>query len=173
VEAQNGGSSFQTAIWYRANHDGGTVTVSATHGLDAVGFFAAAQEWGGFGSTVTVDDSDALIEGSSLTSHTCSAAGVTSTNECVAFCACALNATASECNPGASYTEITSGRVHNRSLFQYRHFASGCSGELGAWSTTGTARIGQSSIALLRGPAAGGGGGGRNPNHARLLGGIG
>lgn len=155
--AEASAADIRTAIWYRANHSGGTVTVSVTHGLATVGFRAVAMEWSGYGATVTVDDSDSLIEGGSGTSHTCSALGVTSTNECVAFCAGGLNATATECNPGASYSEVPTAEAHNRTLFQYQHFSSGCSNELGAWSTTGIARIGSSSIALLSGPTGTGG----------------
>jgi hypothetical protein len=160
-------ADIRTAIWSRANHSGGTVTVSVTHGLASVGFRAVAMEWSGYGATVTVDASDSLVEGGSGTSHTCSSAGVTSANECVAFCACGLNATATECNPGASYNEVPTAEVHNRTLFQYRHFASGCTSETGAWTTTGIARIGSASIALLRGPS--GAGGGASTHNALLL----
>jgi hypothetical protein len=169
--AEASASDIRTAIWYRANHNGGTVTVSVTHGLATVGFRAMAMEWSGYGATVTVDDSDSLDEGVSATSHTCSSLGVTSTNECVAFCACGLNATATECNPGSGYSEVPTAEVHNRTLFQYQRFASGCTNETGAWSTTGIARMGRSSIALLSGPA--GGGGGAATHNSLLLLGIG
>jgi hypothetical protein len=160
--------TFQTEVWYRANHDGGTVTITVGHGQATVGFWVSGTEWSGFGSTVTVDASDSLEEAGTGTSHTCSTAGVTSTNDCVAFCAGTLSATATECNPGAGYTEVPTGIANNRVMIQYRQFASGCSGEVGAWSSTGTARLGRSVIALLRGPA--GGGAPANNNNLLILG---
>jgi hypothetical protein len=167
--AEASGAGLDTQIWFRGNHGGGTVTVTVTHGLGTVGFVAAASEWSGFGSTVTVEASDSLEEGASASSHTCSALGVSSVNECVAFCACALNATATDCNAGSGYTEVPPSTVHNRILFQRRHFQQGCTSEVGAWTTTGTARAGRSSIALLSGPAGGGGGGGSNRSGLLLL----
>jgi hypothetical protein len=169
TQAVSSPSFLQTDIWYRANHNGGTVTITVTHGLGTVGFVAAASEWSGFGATVTVEASDSLEEGSSASAHTCSALGVSSGNECVAFCASGLSATATDCNPGSGYTEVPPSTVHNRILFQRRHFPSGCQDEVGAWTTTGTARAGRSSIALLSGPAGVGGGGAANHNSLLLL----
>jgi hypothetical protein len=161
-------------IWYRGDHNGGTVTITVTHNDAATPLFlTAACELSGYGATVTVEATDSLTEAGIGTTHTCSTAGVSSSNECFAFCSGNLTSASTECSPGTGYTEITPGYVQGQFLLQRRHFPSGCTNEVGTWTNTGTARIGRSAIALLSGPAGAGGGSGRNPNHTRLLGGIG
>jgi hypothetical protein len=145
-------------IWYRGNHSGGTVTITVTHGQSSPLFITAAAELSGYGSAVTVEATDSLTEGVGATSHTCSASGVSSSNECFAFCVGHFGSGATECNPGTGYTEITPGYAQGQFLFQRRHFSSGCTNEVGAWTNTGSARAGISVIALLSAGVAGGGG---------------
>lgn len=159
-------------IWYRGDHNGGTVTITVTHGDNSTPLFlAAACELSGYGTTVTVEATDSLTEGGVLNTHTCSASGVSSSNECFAFTAGSLTSGSTECSPGTGYTEITPGYAQAQFLLQRRHFPSGCTSEVGTWTNTGTARIGRSAIALLSGPA--GGGGGAATHNSLLLLGIG
>jgi hypothetical protein len=159
-------------IWYRGNHNGGTVTITVTHNDAATPLFlTAACELSGYGSTVTVEATDSLTEAGVLNTHTCSTAGVSSSNECFAFCAGNLTSASTDCSPGTGYTEITPGYAQGQFLLQRRYFASGCTNEVGTWTNTGTARIGRSAIALLSGPAGvGGGGGGSSIENLLLLG---
>lgn len=151
TKAKGIASSQEAEVWYRANHTGGSVTISVTHGLSSTVFVAGAAEFSGLGATVTVDASDSLAEGSNLNSHTCSTSGITSANSVVAACSGVLGAIGTECNPGTGYAEVTSGFVNNSSCFQWKLFPSGCTSETGAWASTGTARQGRSVIALLSG----------------------
>jgi hypothetical protein len=152
IVAENQAGARGTALWVNGNHTGGSVTVSVQASSGGVSFNAGVQEWSGFAATATIDAFSSLTEAGTTNNHTCSAAGVSSGNSCVAFCACVTAGSFTEGNPGSGYTEVTgaSGFI----LAQQKVFATGCTAEVGAWSNTGTARVGVGCIALISGPAA-------------------
>jgi hypothetical protein len=156
TEAAYLNSSGTANVWFKANVPAGITTVTITASA-AVTFTAAVAEFSGFGTTITVDDSDTLLEGSSSNNHTCSTSGVSSGNEVLSVCAAVMSAAGTECNPGSGYTEVPNPLSQSQTLKQWKRFATGCTNEVGAWSNTGTARIGKSVIALLSGNAGGGG----------------
>lgn len=149
-------------IWTKANVPSGITTISVAASSDTT-FRAAASEFSGFGASITLEDADALNEGSASGSHACSASGVSAAKEVLAACVGLLNAAASECDPGSGYTEAPSGETHNQTIFQWRIFPNGVSNEVGAWSSTGTNRSGRSAMVLL----SGGGGEGRTTKNTR------
>lgn len=152
IVAENQAGARGTQLWVNGNHTGGSVTVSVQANTSGVLFNAGVQELSGYAGTVNIDAFSSLTEGATGNNHTCSAAGVSSTKDCMAFCACVAAGSFTEGNPGSGYTEITgaSGFI----LAQYKAFPSGCTAEVGAWSNTGAARVGVGCIALLSGPAA-------------------
>lgn len=152
-----GGGALGVEIYYCASSPGGSVTITVTQSSSLIAFNAAAAEFSGFGGTITVDASDSKNEnGVNSNNHDCSASGITSANPVLAVSSGCMSSTGTECNPGSGYTEVLNAFVGNRTLFQWQHFASGCTNEKAAWSNTGTARQGLSVMALLSG--AGGGG---------------
>lgn len=142
------------ALFWKANHTGGAVTITVTHGLASSSFYAGASEFSGFGTTPVEDASDSLAESVATDNHTCSASGITSANECIAVCACVLNSIVTSTAAGSGYTEHTDGSTGGtRILFQWQRFASGTSAHTGPWTSVGTDRTGTSVIALLSGTA--------------------
>jgi hypothetical protein len=158
------------AMWVRGNHNGGTVTITVTHSSSTSAFRATATEWSGFGATVSVDDTDSSEEAAADNSHVSGATGVTSTNECVAFCVGIPTSGSTGTVAGTGFTLIPNGATATGHLFQYKHFASGCTNEQGAWTHTGGASASQSGIVLLSGPAGAGGGGGGDYRGLMLMG---
>lgn len=143
-----------SGIWYKVNIPSGitTITVAAS---GTAGYQFAASEFSGMGTVITVDDSDSNNEAVGSDNHQASATGVSSSNEVIAAVAGVLTAAATECNAGTGYTEVINPSSATSRLFEW-DILSAPSGEVGAWTSTGTDRIGVSSIALLSGNASGG-----------------
>jgi hypothetical protein len=145
-----GGSdgSRYTEIWYRANIPAGITSVTVKHNQSSTTFYAEVQEWNGFGSAITVEDSDTALEGGSSDNHYCSVTGVTTTEDVVAFAVGLLSSAATECYAGNRFTEIAF--TNGTYLFQYRKMPAG-GWTIGDWWSSGTDRTGQGAIALLKG----------------------
>lgn len=155
TKAVDFGATLGPEIWYRANHDGGAVTITAGHASTGA-FLCSAAEFSGFGATITVDATDTFTDAGVTDNHASSDTGVSSANEVVAVIAGnAEGANFTDANGTASsYTEVPAATVNATVWAGFRVFASGATNETGAWVSTGTDRVANSVIALLSGPAA-------------------
>lgn len=157
-------------IWYKVNIPPGITGVTSTVNTGVESHNLIILEVSGFGTAITVDASDQLLDGVGTDSHKCSNAGISSGNEVLAVCCGVLGANGSECNPGSGYTEIPGSHTSPFFLRQHRIFSSGCTNETGAWTASDT-RVATSVMALLSGNAVGGGG--KVRRRQRMLLGVG
>ena len=145
------------AIFSFPNAAAGSTTVTVT-ASSSTNFSFFLHEVSGTGSTTpTVDSNNDATNGNT---HQGGSTGVSTSTGGIVFVAGALNSAATLTVAGSSpaYTNLNATPT-NQILMQYRTYGSGLSGEVGTWTSTGTARAGDGVIAAY--DDAGGGGGNR------------
>lgn len=143
----------QSYIWTNANHPGGSVSVTVVNSGSGV-FKCFGMEWNGFGTEVTLEAGDFILESPSSFGHSASVAGLSSPVECLAILGCETQSN-SIITLDSGYSNPMVSQNYTRYAAGYQIFPSGVSGEHGSW-TTSIARPGMSILGLLSGNAGGG-----------------
>jgi len=142
--------SDHVEVFYKENIPSGITTITISQDGSSIQWVATIAEFSGMGSLVSIDDSDTLVEGGSTNNHTSSASGVSSASpEVLGLVSGILTIAGVECLAGSGWTETPVVPANSSKLFEFQIFTGPVINELGAWSNTGTARIGVSCIALL------------------------
>ncbi len=97
---------YGVGLWRKANHTAGDTTITVVHNGASSAFYAGASEFSDFGATPVTDATDSLAEAANTDNHTCSASGVTSSNECIAVCAGVLNSLATSTAHDGAYRPL-------------------------------------------------------------------
>lgn len=124
-------------VWLLRSATVGTHTLSVVASTTGTGFAVSAQVIQDLGTgTVT----DTQPSGTSGDAHLTAATGVTTTTATFVVCVNTLSGSVTTKTPGALYTAFVGPSATGPRFAQYREFASGCTAEQGAFTTTGTNR---------------------------------
>lgn len=151
--------SVAAHISFGKNTASGNTLITATiaGGLTST-FRFKVLEFSGADTAAPLDVVSELAESVNSNNHTSSADAtvIDTVADPLVVCAAILNAPGTATAAGAGYTQVTNGAA-STTLWQYKIASGALANEQGAWSNTGTARMGRSAIASFK-PAAGGGG---------------
>ena len=150
TKAVAGGASGRIVeIWYKDDIPAGMATVTVTHNQSSGNFITGVSEFSGFGSTMTVEATEELVDATGSTTHYASASGLSTANPALSVVIGQMTASFGEGNPGTGYTEVTDGYVDPSGIFEWQISESGFTNERGQWTQTGTPRSGTNIIALF------------------------
>lgn len=146
-------SATVEAIWYRANHTGGNVSITVVANTGTITFVSAYSEFD-LGDTVTVGMTGNRTETVTSNQHSSTDTALNATGSGIVVTSGVLNSAGTECNAGSGFTEVPNPLSNGNYLFQWKNFSGSISNEWGNWSNTGTARIGKSVSLILLGEDA-------------------
>jgi hypothetical protein len=142
-------SSFVAQISYAKNTAAASTTVTVTASGSATYSFHIL-EISGAHLTAPLDQTSSLAEAGATNNHVSAATAdvIDTAANVLVFCVGVSSTSGVSGNaPGSGYTEINSTAQPNGYMFQHQASAGALTNEQGAWSHTGTARLGNSVIA--------------------------